>query len=91
MQVHPDRRRCKCQALNTVTRTRFCREQVSLSIYTQLLYFVMVDGRAKLPICKVLMNTLVLWLCFVILDFLFNDNHLSYSLLFSSDIERVHV
>jgi hypothetical protein len=50
--------RCRCQALNTVTRACFCREQVSLSIYTQFLYFVMVDGRAKLLYCKVLMKPL---------------------------------
>jgi hypothetical protein len=52
MQVCPDRRRGRRQALNVVIRACFCRRRVSLSIYTQFLYFVRVDGRAELPIVK---------------------------------------
>jgi hypothetical protein len=64
--------------------------QVSLSINTQFWYFVMVDGREKLPYCKVLMNTLVLWLCIVFEISCLMTSQLSYSLLFPSDTERVH-
>jgi hypothetical protein len=59
MQVYPERRRCRHQALNGLTRVVFCRKKVSLSIYTQFLYFVMVDGRARFPYCKVLAKPLV--------------------------------
>ena len=48
-----------------------------LSINTQLLYFVMVNGRAKLPYCKVLSKASGFWLCICIWDFLFNNNELS--------------
>jgi hypothetical protein len=60
MDVQSDKRRRRHEALKTMTIECFCRGRVSLSINNQFLYFVRVDGRAKLPNYKVLMKSLVI-------------------------------
>jgi hypothetical protein len=50
----------------------------------------MVDGREKLPYCKVLMKPLVSGYVSVFETSCLMISQLSYSILFASDIERVH-
>jgi hypothetical protein len=96
MYVQFDRRRRRGEALNTMTRARFCRGRVSLSIYiyiyiyTQFLYFVGVDGGEKILYGKVLVKPLASGYVSVFETSCLITINFPYYILFSSDTERVH-